>query len=314
MGYKWKITDGRRYDTTMAEQEIYDKILHITDLHFWKIVYNPFQLLNKRFLGNINVILRRRREFMMHRAEEFSHAAAATGVKTVLIGGDLTSTATEAELSMGAAFVRGLADRGMKVYVIPGNHDIYTYGIEKQKRFEAHFGEWMPESFPARVILPGGTPLVMVPTVGPNRISSKGRITPEQLAATRQLVEGCPPGPIIVAGHYPYLYKTYAYSEAKGRRLRNASGLRRALGDTGRQILYAAGHVHRFSYVQDPQYDNLKHLTTVAFFHQRRGAMEAGGFTELQVHIDGFNVLSYVHANKWRRELVVPKVGDEAGV
>ena len=31
--------------------------IHITDLHFWELVLNPFRLLNKRAIGNVNVFL-----------------------------------------------------------------------------------------------------------------------------------------------------------------------------------------------------------------------------------------------------------------
>ena len=57
-------------------------VLHITDLHFWEVVWNPLHLLNKRFLGNINVFMKRRHHFKVDRAGEFGADAAAHGFGT----------------------------------------------------------------------------------------------------------------------------------------------------------------------------------------------------------------------------------------
>ena len=116
-----------------------DKVLHISDLHFWKIVLNPFELLNKRFLGNANVIWRRRHEFHMEHAERFIDALAATGVTTLLLGGDYTSTAHPAEFRMARAYADALAARGFKIIAIPGNHDVYTFESVRARRFREFF-------------------------------------------------------------------------------------------------------------------------------------------------------------------------------
>ena len=128
-----------------------DVLVHITDLHFWQVVLNPLKLMNKRLLGNANVFLRRRREFQTHLAEEFAGKLAATGATAVFAGGDFTSTATSREFAMAAEFVRTLEAHGMKVFVVPGNHDVYTFEAVRRKRFERYFGAYLPpEGFPDR--------------------------------------------------------------------------------------------------------------------------------------------------------------------
>lgn len=287
-----------------------DRLIHIADLHFWEIVWNPLRLLNKRLLGNANVLLRRHKEFLVDRAEAYADAVAATGASTALLTGDFTSTSTAREFKAGAAFACGLEARGLRVWAIPGNHDVYTFESTRKRRFEKHLGRFLPEGgLPARVNLPGGTPLVLVPTVCPNLISSRGRITGVEAAAAARMIDECPPGPILVAGHYPVLHKTGAYESSWGRRLRNAGALHAALARAKGPLLYLAGHVHRFSYVSDPVQNRVFHLTTPAFFLHRHGQSEEGAFTEIRIVDNMFEAIQYTYDGIWRSVRAVPDQG-----
>ena len=244
-----------------------DVILHVADLHFWSVVRNPFKLLNKRFLGNINVFLRRRHEFPMERAEPFADYLASRGVSNVVLTGDFTSTATDEEFTMARGFVHGLSRRGLTVTLMPGNHDVYTFEAQRAGRFERYFAEHLPvDGFPARLTLPGGTPLILVQTVCPNLLSSRGHITEGMVERTAALLRRCE-GPVLVAGHYPVIRHTYGYHTSQGRSLRNAESLRKVLGESGKRVLYFAGHVHRFSYTRDPDYPALQHLANRRLLH-----------------------------------------------
>ncbi len=282
-----------------------DSLLHLTDFHFWEIVLNPFRLLNKRFLGNANVVYRRRREFVTANARPFADAAIATGLRHALLSGDFSSTATDRELAQGAEFVRYLAQCGLDVTVIPGNHDVYTFESVRRKRFENYFGEWLPpRGLPHAVRLPGGTPLLLVPTVCPNWLSSEGTITDIEIEAVGTHLDACS-SPLIVCGHYPVLTKTHGYESSPSRRLRNADALRDALGRSGKRVLYVSGHVHRFSYVRDDRYPALEHLTTGAFFRHARETHSDGEFSEIHVHGDGFGVVRHRHATEWEQREIV---------
>jgi len=277
-----------------------DTLIHITDLHFWQVVKNPFALLNKRFIGNANVIYRRRKEFNMAQAEIYGEHLASLEISECLIGGDFTSTSTPREFAMGRAFVEGLVHHGLNVHILPGNHDVYTFEAHRSRRFEEVFDGYAPaEGYPCALRLPGGTPLILAPTVCPNLLSSAGRITDTEAAAVRELIKACPPGPVLVAGHYPVLHHTAGYSSAKSRQLRNAEALRTAMGDSGREILYLAGHVHRFSYTQDETYPNLRHVTTGAFFHKRPKEDYRGAFSTVAIEDGQFQVAWHKFDQAW---------------
>lgn len=288
-----------------------DALLHITDLHFWEVVLNPLQLFNKRLLGNINVWWWRRHELHTERAESFAEAIAGTGVKTLFASGDLTSTATDKEFQQAAAFLRGLRKRGLELLIIPGNHDLYTFEAVRKRRFERYLAEFLPpEGYPCCLSLPGGTPVVLAPTVCTNFVSSRGRITDAEVQAVEQLIAEAPPGPIIVGGHYPVLHRTAAFESGLLRRLRNAAALRRVMGESGRRILYVSGHVHHFSYVQDSRFENVQHLMTSALFLQRRHRGPGGSFSEIQVTPEGFDVYRHEYDVRWRctRETASPEM------
>ncbi len=288
-----------------------ESFLHLTDFHFWEIVLNPLRLLNKRAIGAMNVLLRRRNEFLMDRAGSYSEYVAARGVRQLLITGDFASTATDKEMSLGAAFVRGLEERGLKPVVIAGNHDVYTFESVRKKRFEKHFGAWLPVApLPCTHELDGGTPVLFVPTVCPNYITSKGYISDEQVREAAALLDSLV-SPVIVAGHYPLLAKTHGYELDANRRLRNVPALREALGRSGRDIVYISGHVHRFSYVQDADYPNLSHLTTGAFFRDAGESGTQGEFCE--VHVGGADPSVIRHVNKGDWQAIEEKKRSDSG-
>jgi hypothetical protein len=280
-----------------------DRLLHITDLHFWEVVWNPLRLLNKRMIGNLNVMLRRRLEYRTERAAEFAEALARTGVKDLFAGGDFSSTATDVEFAAAAEFLRELQRRGLRLYVMPGNHDVYTFEAARNQRFEKHFAEFMPpDGYPCRYTLPGGTPLILAPTVGPNWLSSCGRISDADIDRTLALVTACPPGPILVGAHYPVLHRTETYHSSPTRRLRNAERFRRALGESGREILYIAGHVHGGSLVRDAQYPALSYLTTSALFRHQAPPGPSGSFSEIHVAPGKFTAFRHTLIDQWTCE------------
>ena len=278
-----------------------DRLIHIADLHFWRVTLNPFRLLNKRALGNFNVWWRRRHQFAMAASRAHAEAVAAQGVSTVLLTGDFTSTALEEEFAMADAFMRQLQALGLKTVVLPGNHDVYTFESVRGRRFERHMERYLPrEGYPTVVKLGGGTPLLLVPTVCPNLLSSRGRIRDREIERVRELLQQGG-GPIIVAGHYPVLAQTPGYILTKQRSLRNAEALRKALGEAGRPVLYVAGHVHRFSYVQDDRYPHVHHLTTGAFFYRNKRENIDGEFAEIAVYPNHFEGVRHVLRGTWER-------------
>ena len=284
---------------TPVKPEAVDRFVHLTDLHFWQVEMNPLHLMNKRFLGNLTVIFRRRHEFVMERAESFADEVAATGVSTVLVTGDFVSIATDEEYELAAVFMRGLRARGLTVYTVAGNHDVYTFGSQRARRFERYLGEFLAEDgAPALIRLPGGTPLILFPSACPRLLSARGRVTLETVGRVRELLQECGPAAFLAA-HYPFLHSTHGYASHLLRRLQNAASLRRMLGESGKRILYVAGHVHRFSYECDDRYPDVEQLTTGAFFRTSAANGTDGEFTEVSWDGADFDVVRHLCRGEW---------------
>ena len=288
-----------------------DRVVFFTDLHFWEIVWNPFRMLNKRFLGNANVLLRRARRFPMGNARlHAEHALGATGARQVILGGDLTCTATDREFGMAREFVEFLTRLGARVSLVPGNHDVYTVESVRLGRVERYLGKWLPpQGLPSPLSLPGGTQLLFVPTAVPTPLSSQGLVTDSELHAVGEVLRAMPNDrPILVVGHYPLLRRTDRYVLTEGRALRGDQALRQILAASGHEILYLSGHVHRFSDTVDPEYPRLRHVTGPTLFgrYGRGSAMSHGGFVELHATPAGFEVVLHERRSVWERSVSHP--------
>lgn len=273
--------------------------LHIADIHFWRIVWQPWRLLNKRLAGNLNVLLRRRHRYPMALAAAHGNRIADLGVGYAVLTGDFTSTALPAEFEQAGAFVDALVHAGVAPAILPGNHDVYTLGAFRTDRCRNYLGAYMPERYPARWTLPGGVPLVLVPTVRPGFWHSRGHISRADIEETAELVRTAPAGPVVVAAHYPILEKSAAYESPWQRRLARAAELRQALGQTGRHMVYCAGHVHRFSFVQDADFPHMVHLTTGALIEKRTAEGTHGEFCAVRVYADHFEVVRHLCRGEW---------------
>lgn len=283
------------------------RFLHLTDLHFWRVVLNPLQLLNKRILGNANVALRRRHELRTHQAPAFLEYIGGLGVRDVVLTGDFTSTSTDEEFGLAREFLQELVRRGITPRVFAGNHDVYTFESVRHRRFEHYLGEWLPaDRLPALAPLAGGLPVLYVPTACPNLLSSKGRITPSEIEVARGLLTQVS-GPVLIAGHYPVLDRTYGYATKPSRRLRNAAALGAALRAYKDPALYISGHVHRFSFVQDPVVPNLTHLTSGALFRYDHSTGNSGDFSEIHAGPAGFRVVRHTFHGAWNHAEESPR-------
>jgi 3',5'-cyclic AMP phosphodiesterase CpdA len=230
----------------------------------------------------------------MERAWDYVDYVASLPQSDVIITGDFASTATEWEFEQGAHFCQLLTDAGKHVTVIPGNHDVYTFESQRKQSFAKHFFAWIPhEPLPCVQSLSGGTPVLYVPTVCANWLSSKGRTTKYELDTASLLLEKLE-GPVVVAGHYPFLNKTDGYETNANRQLRDPDTLKIMLGESGKEILYICGHVHRFSDTTLSRYPNIRHLTTGAFFRTAHESNADGELTVVELG-DGFTVTRHLH-------------------
>jgi 3',5'-cyclic AMP phosphodiesterase CpdA len=162
------------------------RFIHCSDIHLLDLAgTSPTRFLNKRLTGGVNLLLNRRRKHdpdLFRRIVEKAHQHQAD---RLVVTGDLTNLALESEFE----HVREHLDKaGLPVTVIPGNHDAYTRGSARARRFEqymAHLmeGEREPGHDYPFVQRHGDTALVGVSTAIPSLpLYAVGRVGDEQLA------------------------------------------------------------------------------------------------------------------------------------
>ena len=119
------------------------RLAHISDLHFLKWDWSMLDFFSKRFLGNLNFLLGRKREFDHQRLNSLPSLFTEKGITHLLVTGDLTVTTSRAELKMARAFIQRFQDRGIEVLCVPGNHDQYTRRAYRKGLFYNYFSrQW----------------------------------------------------------------------------------------------------------------------------------------------------------------------------
>jgi 3',5'-cyclic AMP phosphodiesterase CpdA len=135
------------------------RIAHFSDLHLLSLAgMGPTRFLNKRLTGYANLRLKRGSIHRSAYVRAIAKEIMRQGVDHVVITGDLTNLALEAEFELAREVVRD--DLGLdasRVSVVPGNHDVYTSGSEKKLRFANYFADYIASDLPLLAVsVPAG--------------------------------------------------------------------------------------------------------------------------------------------------------------
>jgi 3',5'-cyclic AMP phosphodiesterase CpdA len=237
------------------------RIAHISDLHVLALAGAvPFRLFNKRATGYANLRLRRHHQHKSEIVRAIATHLAAAKVDHVVITGDVTNLALESEFEA----VRGVLDDVLglphsAVTIVPGNHDVYTRGAEKKRRFSQFFAPYLSSDLPHfRTEQPGGhfpivklrgpvaiiglsTALARLPFVASGRLGLAQLLALEKILASPEVQNRTP----VLLLHHP-IFNPAAWTKMKARLegLEDAAPLRELLAHVPRGLLLH-GHLHR---------------------------------------------------------------------
>ncbi len=126
------------------------RIAHFSDLHVLALDgVKTSRFLNKRFTGWVNLRLKRAHKHRPAHVRAVAREIAKAKVDHVVITGDLTNLALEQEFDAVKRLLEeelGLdADR---ISAVPGNHDLYTRGAMRDRRFTSWFAEYVKSDLP----------------------------------------------------------------------------------------------------------------------------------------------------------------------
>jgi DNA repair exonuclease SbcCD nuclease subunit len=117
------------------------RFVHCSDIHLLDLDgVGPLRFLNKRLTGAVNLALHRRKAYAPHLFDKIVASALDLGADRLVVTGDVTNLALEAEFELVR---RKFGEAGLPVTVIPGNHDAYTKGAARSRRFERYLGAFM---------------------------------------------------------------------------------------------------------------------------------------------------------------------------
>lgn len=126
------------------------RIAHFSDLHVLALEgVSPSRFLNKRFTGWVNLRLKREHKHRPSHVRAVAREVARVKVDHVVITGDLTNLALEQEFEAVTRLIE--EDLGLDaehVTIVPGNHDLYTSGAMRARRFTRFFEPYLESDLP----------------------------------------------------------------------------------------------------------------------------------------------------------------------
>jgi 3',5'-cyclic AMP phosphodiesterase CpdA len=165
---------------------------HISDVHVLDLAgVSAARYLNKRLSGLLNLALKRRNAHPIALLEAVVDDLIARPVDHVLLTGDLTNLALPSEFRRAREVLDPIA-RPDLLSLVPGNHDIYTRGSARERRFESYFGDLMWTGVDVDRLYPwykrvGSVNLVGLCSAVPRLpLVATGEVSPAQLARLTQ--------------------------------------------------------------------------------------------------------------------------------
>jgi 3',5'-cyclic AMP phosphodiesterase CpdA len=274
------------------------RVAHFSDLHVLALEgISRTRFLNKRFTGLVNLRLKREHKHRPAHVRAVAQEVGRAKVDHVVITGDLTNLALEQEFEAVQRLIEDdlrLAPRD--VTIVPGNHDLYTRGAMRDRRFTRFFAPYLVSDMPEYAVdialgmfpivkLRGPLAIIGISSAVPRLpLVASGELGAEQVAAVARIMahdEVRRRTPILALHHPihnpPSAIKTWVEG------LRDADELKGAIDEVPRGLILH-GHLH--GRMQ-------RALTT------RAGSLLAVGATSASLHhvdpdrMAGFNVYTF---------------------
>lgn len=217
------------------------RIAHLSDLHFAKVCLNPLQFFSKRWLGNLNLLFFRRKEFDPSQLNPLPELFQSLGVKLVIISGDLSTTSRRKEFRLAQQFVEKLVSKEIEVVTLPGNHDQYTKSAYKKKLFYNYFDSPLKENgVMVRKLEEDWNLIALDAAIATSLASSRGLFSEKLERAFMRCLSEIPKNePVLIVSHFPFFQH-----QGPRKALERGEALRSILTHNPRIKLYLQGHTH----------------------------------------------------------------------
>jgi 3',5'-cyclic AMP phosphodiesterase CpdA len=281
------------------------KILHFGDIHVWsrRILFSEWYY-TKRWLGPINLNLRRAKHFPPELRENAVREILNTEADQVIFTGDFTTFSLKEEFIEAARLFAPLREKwGDRLIAIPGNHDCYTARSVRMRYLETHL-PWVETKPVSRHDLTPTLSLVTVNHAVPFHIRSNGLVTPELQSLVEEALTDCKKEnrQILLAGHFPYATPD-DYPETWEHRLLGEDDFARLLREHP-PALYLHGHKHVRWAIRPPQTPDTLCLNCGSASMLHDNPLKHAGFLTFDLSETGnlSNLTNHTHqnGNTWR--------------
>ena len=215
-------------------------------------------LLGKRALGGLNLLVQRRRKHSMALLQALLEDLRGRDFDHLALTGDLCNVALESEWSAALRWIEATGLPADRVTVIPGNHDAYVPEVVASGAFERMFAAYMTAELRAGeatypfVRLRGEVALVGVSTGVPTGdMGAWGRVGEAQLARLESLLvapEVKSRRRVLLIHHPPILNR-----HGEDCNLRDRAALQAVLARTGADlVLHGHDHLHMINWLNGP--------------------------------------------------------------
>lgn len=256
------------------------RIVHISDLHFWRIPWNPLAWYGKRILGLSNLILRRARKFKLEAILELIQAIESDHPDHLVVSGDISTTSLESEFcAFERSFQPWLQD-SRKATILCGNHDRYTRRVARMRSFENHFARFNGGGTTVFMNhLSDGLMLLGLDPCRPDPLFARGLVTSLMAEQLQKLVNSCQEQGakvMIFVCHYPAEVPPQHEDHQKGHELREAGLLLEVLQTSPMPVYWLHGHIHHPWRFRSPRIPNLIYLNPGAPILRRKHGYSLG--------------------------------------
>jgi 3',5'-cyclic AMP phosphodiesterase CpdA len=223
------------------------KIAHFSDVHALSLIgARPWHFLNKRAAGFVNLKLRRGEKHPVRLFRAIVADLNASPVDHIIVTGDLTNLSLAGEFRLAREILDGIDLGPSGVTVVPGNHDVYTWGTHRKQPFHALFAPYATSDGATTVEFPslrvrGEVAVIGLSTAVPSPPPwADGRLGAAQLERLEAALTKLDGKFRIVALHHP----PYTNRHAILRGLRDREALQAILARVGCELVLH-GHEHR---------------------------------------------------------------------
>ncbi|WP_201456355.1 metallophosphoesterase [Chlamydia sp. 17-3921] len=218
------------------------RLVHISDIHFRVFPWNPLSCFNKRLKGLLRQVFSPIDFHASTICKRFPDLLHDLQADSVCLTGDLTLTALDAEFLLARYCVDRLS-KYARIYVLPGNHDVYTQKALREQTFYHYFPDIQLQKEKLSINrLTKHWWLVLLDCSCLNGwFAANGAIQQTQISNLEDFLRTLPTNEnVIIANHYPLLP-----SKKKAHDLINHKLLQRALKNYPNVHLYLHGHEHQ---------------------------------------------------------------------